>query len=295
MSQYLNQIAVTQFDTMTKHDYQSMGVLRGMFRVRNNATGEKATFNKMGKGQASRRTAPSSDVISMNVDHKQVECTLTDWEASEYTNIFKPKEVLPDEVSELAMTIKGAIGRRRDQIAIDALSAGSFSATPSTTQGILVGTAVGGADTNMNIDKLLAIKAYFDRKAVPKEGRYIALHPEGMRGLLSETQITSSDYNTVQALVRGEINTFLGFTFVEVPDMGEGGLPHGGAGDFPVTGDVVDGFAWHRDSVGEAIGIEMQTSVDWVAQKKSYLSSGDFKGGAVIIDNVGVAKVQYTI
>jgi len=39
----------------------------------------------------------------------------------------------------------------------------------------------------------------------------------------------------------------------------------------------------------------MQTSVDWVPQKKSYLSSGDFKGSSVIIDNEGVIKVQYTM
>lgn len=295
MSQYLNQIAVTQFDTMTKHDYQSMGVLRGAFRQRNNVVGSKATFNRMGKGQASERTAPSSDVIAMNVDHNKVEVTLKDWEASEYTDIFKQKEVLPDEVAELSNTIKGAIGRRRDQQAIDAMNALTFSATPSATEGYLVGTDVGGAGTNMNLDKLLAIKAWMDRKAIPKEGRCIALHPEGMSGLLNTTQVTSSDYNTVQALVRGEINTFLGFTFYDIPDMVEGGLPHGGAGTFPVSGDVVDGFAWHRDAVGEAIGIEMNTSVDWIAHKKSYLSSGDFKGNAVVIDNTGVIKVQYTI
>lgn len=295
MSQYLNTIAVTQFDTLTKHDYQSMGVLRGAFRQRNNVTGSKVTFNKMGKGQANERTAPSSDVIAMNVDHSKVEVTLKDWEASEYTDIFKQKEVLPDEVSELAMTIKGAIGRRRDQQAIDAMNALTFSATPSSTEGYLVGTAVGGADTNMNLDKLLAIKAFMDRKSVPKEGRCIAIHPEGMSGLLNTTEVASSDYNTVQALVRGEVNTFLGFTFYEIPDMDEGGLPHDGAGTFPVADDVVDGFAWQRDAVGEAIGIEMQTSVDWVASKKSYLSSGDFKGNAVVIDNLGVIKVQYTI
>ena len=85
MSQYLNQIAVTQFDTMTKHDYQSEGVLRGAFRMRNNVKGDKTTFNVMGKGEASERTAPSSDVVAMNVDHNKVEVTLRDWEASELT------------------------------------------------------------------------------------------------------------------------------------------------------------------------------------------------------------------
>ena len=112
---------------------------------------------------------------------------------------------------------------------------------------------------------------------------------------MGETQITSSDYNTVQALVRGEIDTYLGFKFIRIGKRAEGGLPHDGAGTYPVAGDVVDGFAWQRDAVGEAIGIDMQTSVDWVASKKSYLSSGDYKGNAVIIDEVGCVKVQYTV
>lgn len=295
MSQFLNQIAVTQFDTMTKHDFQSMGVLRGTFRSRTGVKGSKATFNKMGKGIASERTAPSSDVISMNVDHNKVEVTLKDWEASEYTDIFKQKEVLPDEVSELSTTIKGAIGRRRDQLCIDALVAGSYSATPSATQGFLVPTTVGGVGTGMNMDKLIAIKKWFDRKAVPKEDRCIALTAEGLGDLLAVTQVTSSDYATVKALVRGEIDTFLSLKFYEIPEMDEGGLPHDGAAAYAVTGDVQDGFAWQKTAVGEAVGIEMQTSTDWIPHKKSFLSSGDFKGNSVIIDNVGIVKFQHTV
>lgn len=293
MSQFLNTIAVTQFDTMTKHDYQSEGTLRGAFRQRNNVTGDKVTFNKMGKGQASERTAPSADVIAMNVDHNKVTVTLKDYEASEYTDIFKQKEVLPDEVSELSMTIKGAIGRRRDQLAIDAMAAGTFDGAAGNGQTVL--TSVGGASSGMNITKLLAIKEWMDDLEVPDEGRNVALNANGFKSLLGETQVTSSDYNTVQALVRGEINTFLGFKFIKIGKRAEGGLPHDGAGAYPVTGDVVDAFAWHRDAVGEATGIEMQTSVDWVPSKKSHLSSGDYKGNAVIIDEEGVVKVQYTM
>ena len=278
---------------MTKHDYQSMGVLRGTMRQRNNVKGSKATFNKMGKGEANERTAPSSDVIAMNVDHNIVEVTLKDYEASEYTDIFKQAEVLPDEVTELSTTIKGAIGRRRDQLCIDALAAGTYNSAAGN--GATVLTSVGGAASGMNITKLLTIKEWMDDNEVPDEGRHVALNANGFKTLLGETQITSSDYNTVQALVRGEINTFLGFTFVRIGKRAEGGLPHDGAGTYPTTGDVVDGFAWQRDAVGEAIGIDMQTSVEWVPQKKSHLSSGDYKGNAVIIDEVGIVKVQYTV
>ena len=287
MSQYLNAIAVTQFDTMTKHDYQSYGVLRGTARVRNNVVGNKATFNKMGKGSATQRTAPSSDAIAMNVGHSYVECALADWEANDYSDIFAQKEVLIDEVQELAGTIRGAIGRRRDQILIDAMTAGTFATT--------VGTAVGGAATGMNLAKLLAIKETFDDNEVPDDERHIALTSNGFKGLLGEQKLTSADYATVQALVRGEINTFLGFKFHRIGKRTEGGLPFTGAGTYAAVGDLQDAYAWHKDAIGEAIGIEFKTAVDWVPHKKSYLASGDFKGGAVKIDANGIIKVQYTV
>lgn len=293
MSQYLNKIAVTQFDTMTKHDFQSMGTLRGCARQRNGVVGNKVTFNKMGKGVATKRTAPSSDVVSMNINHDKVELTLQDWEASEYTDIFKQKEVIPDEVSELSTTIKGAIGRRRDQILIEALNAGTYNGADGN--GTTVLTSVGGANTGMNLAKLLATKEWMDDNEVSEEGRYIAMTPNGIKNLLNEEKLTSSDYATVQALVRGEINTFLGFTFLKIGKRAEGGLSHNGVGTYPTIGDVVDAFAWQKDCVGEAVGIEMNTSVDWVPQKKSYLSSGDYKGGATIIDETGIVKIQYTV
>ena len=191
MSQQLNQIAVTQFNTLTKHDYQSMGTLRGTVRSRSGVKGSKATFNRMGKGKANERTAPSSDVIAMNVDHNKVEVTLQDWEASEYTDIFKQQEVLPDEVSELSNTIKGAIGRRRDQLLIDALAAGTYDGTSG--KGTTVLTSVGGASSGMNIDKLLAIKEWMDDNEVPEEGRHLVMNSNGFKSPLGETQIKSSN------------------------------------------------------------------------------------------------------
>jgi len=83
MSRYLNEVAVTQFDTATKHDYQSMGALRGCFRTRTGVTGDKATFNSMGKGMAHRRGAPSSDVVPMGVEHGYETANLLDYEAPE--------------------------------------------------------------------------------------------------------------------------------------------------------------------------------------------------------------------
>jgi len=282
MSRYLNNVAVTAFDTATKHEYQSMGALRGCFRTRTGVTGEKATFNKMGAGVAHERGAPSSDVIPMGVGHKYNECDLTDWEAPEYTDIFGKTEVLIDEVNELATTTKGAIGRRRDQIAIDAMAAAPI--------GDLLGGVVVGDDTKqMSLDTLIEMSTLMDDMEIPEGERFIAMTPAGFNGLLKETKVTSSDYASVKALQTGQISEFMGFMFKKIGSKRkEGGLPFISAG-------VQSAYAWDRRAVGEAIGRELDTTVEWSVDKRSWLSTGEFKGGACIADADGVIRFQYKI
>ena len=286
MSRELSSVAVTQFDTETKHAFQSMGVLNGTTTERNGVDGNTYKFRKMGKGLAKQRTAPSADAVPMNVDHSLITCTLGDWDAPEYTDIFNAKDVNFDEVKELGMTIAGALGRRDDQIKLDAMAAGTFSATPAATEGYLVGTAIGGADTNLNVAKLRKIKKFMDGEEVPSEGRHIAVSASGIEGLLGETQVTSADYNSVKALVQGEVDTFLGFKFHVIGDRDEGGLS--------ITASLRDGYAWQETAIGCAKGIDVTTRVDWSTDKDSWKSTGYLKAGAVIRDIRGVVKYQAT-
>lgn len=288
MSRKLSTVAKVEFDTEVKHAYQTMSAtLSGTTTERKGVVGNEYKFRKMGKGQASKRTAPSADAIPMNVDHGFATCLLQDWDANEYTDIFNAQDVNFDEVKELSVTIAGAIGRRDDQLKIDAMAAGTYNATPvQGTSGGLVGTDIGGAGTDLNIAKLTAIGQYMDDNEVPAEGRHLAFSASGKKSLLNSTQVTSSDYNTVKALVNGQIDTFMGFTFHMVGKRTEGGLPK--------TGAVRDGFAWHESSIGYANGIDMTTSVDWVPVKKSWLSAGNLKANAVIRDIDGIVKYQTT-
>lgn len=286
MSRELSTVAVTQFDTEVKHAYQSMGVLSGTTTERKGVVGNEYKFRKMGKGVAQQRTAPSADAIPMNIDHSLITCSLTDWDAPEYTDIFNAKDVNFDEVKELGMTIAGALGRRDDQIKINAMAAGTYSATPAATEGYLVGTNIGGVGTNLNVDKLRRIKKYMDDEEVPAGGRHIAVSASGLEGLLGETQVTSTDYNSVKALVSGDVDTFLGFKFHVIGTRTEGGLAKSGA--------VRDGYAWHESAIGYANGMEVTTRVDWSVDKDSWKSTGYLKAGAVIRDIRGVVKYQAT-
>ena len=112
----------------------------------------------------------------------------------------------------------------------------------------------------------------------------MCIHAAGLEGLLGETQATSVDYNSVRALVSGEVNSFLGMTFIVLGDRSEGGLAVDGSLDRTC-------FAWHKDAVGYGEGIGMRSEITYIAEKTSWLVNALFSANAVAIDDEGIVKI----
>lgn len=267
---------VQLFDAEVKQAYQASRMLAGATRERNNVEGSVVKFPKIGKGTATVRV-PQTDVTPLNVTYSQVSATMEDYIAAEYSDIFHQAKVNFDERRELVQVVGNAIGRRMDQLVIDALNSAS---SPST-----VATSVGGAGTNLNLAKLLAAKKALDANNVPAEGRMMVIHANGLSALLDETELTSSDFATVKALSAGEIDTFLGFKFIMLGDRDEGGLP------LPSTRTS---FAFHRDAVGLGISMNQKSEINYVPEKTSFLVSSMFSAGAVAIDDEGIVHISST-
>jgi hypothetical protein len=217
-----------------------------------------------------------TDVTPMNVGFSSVTCTMGDWNAAEYSDIFSQQKVNFDERSELAQVVGAAIGRRQDQLILDALNAASGTGT--------VANSIGGSNTNMNIAKLREAAKILNTKNVPAEGRNIIIHANSLASMLEQTSVTSSDFNTVKALVQGEINQYMGFTFHVLGDRSEGGLPIDGSSDRTL-------FAFHRDAIGYAEGIAPRTEINYIPEKTSWLVNALFSAGSVAIDSEGIVKI----
>jgi hypothetical protein len=275
MSVSLSNAFVTLFDAEVKQAYQGKAQLVSAVRQRRGVEGSTVKFPKVGRGVATPRI-PQADVTPLNVAFSTITCTLADWNAAEYSDIFNQAKVNFDERQELAQVLANAIGRRQDQLILDALAASGTALTVSND--------IGGTDTNMNMAKLREAKKLLDKSNVPPEGRGIVIHANGLASLLSETSVTSSDFNTVKALVSGELNTYLGFQFYVLGDRTEGGL-------------VVDGsldrtcFAFHRDAVGYAEGISPRTEMNYIPEKTSFLVNTVFSAGSIAIDAEGIVSI----
>ena len=266
---------VTLFDAEVKQAYQADAMLRGAVRVRSGVEGSTYKFPKIGKGVAQVRV-PQTDVAPLNVSYGQVTVTLADFIAAEYSDVFMQAKVNFDERRELVQVVSAAIGRRQDQIILDALDASSTSLT--------VANSIGGAASNLNVAKLREAKRLLDGNNVPMTDRHLLIHADSLASLLSETAVTSSDFNTVKALVQGDINTFLGFQFHLMGDRAEGGLPIDGSSDRTL-------YAFHRDAIGMAEGIAPRTEINYVAEKVSFLVASMFSAGSSSIDDEGIVKI----
>lgn len=267
---------VTLFDSEVKQAYQGQRALAGLTRERT-VEGSTVKFPKIGTGTASIRV-PQTDVTPMSVTYSQVTATMEDYIAAEYSDIFNQAKVNFQDRAELVQVVAGAIGRRMDQVVLDALAASSGTQT--------VANSIGGSNTNLNVAKLRAAKKAMDAANVPAENRCIIAHANNMDALLAETEVTSSDFNTVKALVSGDLtgNSFLGFRFVSIGDRDEGGLAIDGSSDRVV-------YAFHKDAMGLGVNMNAQSRVDYIPEKTSFLVASMFSAGAIAVDPVGITKI----
>ena len=278
MAQSITNAFVTLFDAEVKQAYQSESVLRQAVRLRSGVQGQTYKFNKLGKGSATARI-PQTDVTPLNVTYSQVTATMSDYNAAEYSDIFHQAKVNFDERSELVQVVSKAIGRRIDQLVIDALNGASGASTVAKN----VVTSGSAANSNLNVGKLIAAKKALDAKNVPFDDRCIAVHANNLAGLLGDERAVSGDFASIKALVSGEINTSMGMKFIVLGDRDEGGLP--------LSTNDRSVFAFHRSAIGMAENMAQKTEINYVPEKTSFLVNSMFSAGAVSIDDEGIVKV----
>lgn len=272
MSRKISQVFQDFYDAEVKRAYGDVSVLQDKVYTSGRIVGKCVAFRKKSKGMATQHV-PGADVTAMNVDYNQVWCDLEDWEAYDYVDKFDMKKINFSEVTELAEVAADCLGLRIDQIIIDKMNAGY-----DTTN-----MKVGATGTALTVDTLISACTKLNKNGVPSTERYFLHSAQQLADLLKTTQVTSADYNSVKALVNGTLNTFLGLDFVLIADRDEGGLP--------TTAADVTGFVYHKRAMGFSKAQDLETSMDWIPEKKAYLVGGDFSAGATVIDDRGIVGV----
>lgn len=267
-------VFIDSFDAEVKLAYQGIKSLRETVRVKTGVVGSTHRFPKAGAGVATQHNR-GNDVVAMNLGRDKVTVTLSDWDAFDYEDIMDINKLNFDDKKIIAESTVKAIGRREDQLIIDALEAGVD----------LVNMLVGNGTAAMTVDYIRQASQKLDENNVPAEDRTIIFSSKQKEQLLNETEVTSSDYNSVKALVMGQIDTFYGFKFIMIGGRTEGGLPR-------AQGVEQYAYAYHKDAIGLAVGKDMTTMVDWIAEKLAWQIGCVYSAGAIVIDNEGIVAIN---
>ena len=217
MSSQITTAFVEQYSANIQMLSQQMGsLLRDAVR-NESVVGKDAYFDQIGKVTAQIKTSRHSDTPQIDTPHSRRRVSLADYEFADLIDQQDKVRLLIDPTSSYAKAAAYAMGRAMDDVIIAAalgsantgVSGGTAVALPA---GNIVAAALGG--TGMNIEKLASAKQILDAGDVdPSIKRHIIVSPQEIADLLNSTTVTSSDFNTVKALVHGEIDSFMGFKF----------------------------------------------------------------------------------
>ena len=237
--------------------------LRDAVRVEN-VTGKQAFFDQIGATAARRRTSRHSDTPRMDTPHARRRCSLEDFDWADMIDQEDKVRLLIDPTSTYAKSAANAMGRAMDEVIVDAIRGTAFTGeTGSTSVTLPAGQKIAAGGTGLTMAKLIATKKLMDQSDIDSEGRYIAVTSAQLADLLNTTQITSADYNSVKALVQGDVETFLGFNFIRVD-----GLRIDGTKIVPIiTATDRACVAWQRDQVVLGIGAQPSARISERADK----------------------------
>lgn len=216
MSVHVSTALVKQYSDSVYHlSQQKMSKLRNAVDVEEGIGAEYAFFDLIGKApRPNKDLSRHSDTPLFNTPHERRRLQLHNFDWADLVDNFDKIRVNID--LEGAYTKAGAkvMGREMDKEILSAMRGTAYTGSDGTSGVSLPSTQIVTASAGMTVAKLRETKYTLDKNDVDEMDRFIVIHPYQLYELLGTTEVTSTDYNTVKALVAGEIDTFLGFKFI---------------------------------------------------------------------------------
>lgn len=271
MATTIDQAFIKQFEREVHEAYQRQGSkLRNTVRNISNVNGSSAVFQKIGKGTASTKSTHGM-VPVMNLDHTSVEVVLNDYYAGDWIDRLDELKINIDERQVIANAGANALGRKTDELIIDALETASAN-------------TISDGNVGLTKDKILEAFETSGETDVPDDGqRYCIVGWKQWSELLSIDEFVNADYIGHEQLPFSSITQakmFLGTVFI----------PHSG---LPIDGnDVRSCFWYHKTAVGHAAASDVATDISWHGDRAAHFVNNMMSQGAGLIDENGIITIS---
>lgn len=285
MSVQITTAFVEQYKSNVFHLAQQKGSrLRDAVRTET-VVGKAHFFERIGSTAALKRTSRHSDTPRVDTPHSRRKVTMDDYDWADLIDNEDKVRMLISPSSEYAQAGAWAMGRAMDDAIIDAASGNAFGGVAGgTTVALPSAQKIVHGSAGLSVTKLIEAKEILDANSVdPEEPRYCVVTSKQLSDLLAITQITSADFNSVKALVQGDIDTFMGFKFIRTERLDTNSS----------SNRLVLAFA--QSGIGLAVGQDINTRISERADKnyatQVFLS---MTIGATRIEDEKVVEIECT-
>ena len=192
--------------------------LRGGVQVDSNWTGEAKFYDQYNADTAQELVGRYADTPLQLPDFRRRMVTPRFFVSATLEDPKDALQMVIDPKSTMYAAKMAAFNRTTDDLIIAAMGGtaytGQAGATPTsfTAANQIAYNYTSG--TGMTKGKLLHASKLLNAAEVESTERYFAHTSAQLEDLLNTTEVTSSDYNVVKALVQGELNTWIGFSFI---------------------------------------------------------------------------------
>lgn len=253
----------------------------------------KHYFERIGEAGIEQITSRHQKTPLSDIPHTRRMLSMKDFASATLIDDEDQVRTLIDPTNPYARAIADALGQQMDD---EIIAAATGNAIASTTEdhteanvalpaGQYVAKDLSGSDEHLTINKLLRARRIFEDNNVNliRTPLTCVFNPEAKESLLKTTQITSADYNTVKALVNGEINSFLGMNFVTSTRLS-------GAS---TTGDPLLVLVFTKDAMGFGMGRDITSKIT-ERDDLNYSTQvwSRFTGGATRVDDDKVVAIK---
>lgn len=212
--------------------------------------------------------------------------TMVDYHDARLLDRGDELRMLSDPRSAYTIAAAQSLARKIDTVIANAITGTSYYGETGSSS-ITLGTDaisgishIAGTPSSLTFARVTQAKKILDQEDVEMEDRFFVIAPNGLEDLLNTTQATSADYNAVKALVRGEIDTWMGFKWIM-------------SNALPVTGTQTTCFAMQRYGLALAMSAQPLVRTD----ERNDLSYSwqvyyELNVGAVRLEEARVVKVD---
>ena len=254
MSSQVNAAFVQKFRDNFIHLSQQKGSkLRESVRVHTDIVGKYDHFDRIGQTSAQLITSRHADTPTVDTPHSRRRVTLADYNWADLVDRADEIKMLSSPASEYMKAGVWAMGRTMDDIIITAFngSATSVSSDDSTSSvSFDSNNQIAHGSADLSLAKVIqAAKILADNDVDPDEERYAVVGPAQIEAMLNTSTVTSSDYNSIRLLMKGESAIFMGFKWITSTRL-------------PKSGNYRKAFFYAKSAMGLSVGLDVVTSID---------------------------------